>query len=89
LFAACLALLPALSAAQTSDRYDRAYCGQLSEMYVLYIGQDLDSSASLRTRGSLDGQVAVAQCRQGNTAAAIPVLERILRNNGFTLPRRR
>jgi len=37
---------------------------------------------------SLDTQVAAAQCREGKTAQAIPVLERVLRNNGFTLPPR-
>jgi hypothetical protein len=39
-------------------------------------------------RGSLDGQLAVAQCKEGNTAAAIPVLERQLLANKFTLPAR-
>ena len=31
---------------------------------------------------------AVAQCRAGNTAAGIPVLEQKLRNNGLELPAR-
>jgi len=38
--------------------------------------------------GSLDGNVAVEQCRAGNTAAGIPVLEQKLRSNGISLPAR-
>jgi hypothetical protein len=30
----------------------------------------------------------VTQCQRGETAAAIPVLERTLTNNGIALPRR-
>ena len=38
--------------------------------------------------GSLDGNVAVEQCRAGNTAAGIPVLEKKLRGAGVELPAR-
>jgi len=38
--------------------------------------------------GSLDGNVAVEQCRAGNTAAGIPVLEKRLRGAGVELPAR-
>jgi hypothetical protein len=31
---------------------------------------------------------AIDDCRKGNTAAGIAVLEKTLRNNGFTLPKR-
>ena len=31
---------------------------------------------------------AIDNCNKGNTAAGIEVLERILRNNGFALPKR-
>jgi hypothetical protein len=88
LFVITLLLLPTAATAQSSSRADRAYCNALSDLYVTYIGHDISSSASLRTRGSLDGQVAVGQCQQGITAPAIPVLERILRASGFSLPRR-
>jgi hypothetical protein len=37
---------------------------------------------------SADGNIAVSQCRSGNTAAGIPVLEKLLRNAGFDLPKR-
>ena len=31
---------------------------------------------------------AIADCNKGNTAAGIPVLEKKLRTNGLTLPKR-
>jgi hypothetical protein len=71
-----------------SSRADRAYCDKLSEIYVTYLGHDLASSARLSTRGTAEGQTAVAQCHMGDAADSIPTLERILRNNGFTLPKR-
>jgi hypothetical protein len=81
--------LPAVAFAQSPARSDAAYCSALSETYARYIGHDEDNSHRLMSlRGSLDAQVAVAQCKQGNTAAAIPVLERELLNQKFTLPAR-
>ena len=38
--------------------------------------------------GGLDGQVAVEQCKEGNTAAGIPVLERKLQDAKVGLPNR-
>jgi hypothetical protein len=38
--------------------------------------------------GPADGNIAISQCRSGNTAAGIPVLEKLLRNAGFDLPKR-
>jgi hypothetical protein len=37
---------------------------------------------------SLDTSVAITQCRDGNPGPAIPVLEKLLRDNGFTVPSR-
>lgn len=49
-------------------------------------------SASTACQGAagtdLDGRVAVAKCRAGETSVGIPILERKLRANGFTLPKR-
>jgi serine/threonine protein kinase/peptidoglycan hydrolase-like protein with peptidoglycan-binding domain len=60
---------------------DQAYCVQLSQLYRKYVqnapGHRLDGTAAL----------AVEDCQKGNTAAAIPVLENILRRDGFSLPR--
>lgn len=63
---------------------DATYCAQLSELAFKYLGK--------YTRGEsvpdLDTAVAADQCARGNYAAGIPVLERKLRANGFTLPPR-
>ena len=66
---------------------DVAYCDRLVAVYERYIGRNEYSSNRNFGRGSLDGDVASAQCRQGDPAG-IPVLERVLRNNGFSLPPR-
>jgi hypothetical protein len=82
--------VPATAAfADPASRSDQAYCSALSETYVRYIGHDEDYAHRRGyLRGSLDGQVAVAQCKQGNAAAAIPVLEKKLTDQKFTLPAR-
>ncbi len=38
--------------------------------------------------GTIDGTVAIEQCKAGNTAAGIPVLERKLREAKVDLPAR-
>ena len=43
------------------------------------------TAASGRTSRQLE---AIDDCNKGNTAAGIPVLEKKLRSNGFTLPKR-
>jgi len=76
------------SAASAQNASDQSYCLALSDLYIQYLGHDIESSGRTRTTPSLEPQVAVAQCKQGNPGPAIPVLERALRGNGFTLPRR-
>ncbi len=85
--AACLSLLPAVSSAQTAGG-DLAYCRALSDVYVRYVGHDWQYGDRQRRQANNDAQVAVAQCEQGNAAAAIPVLERELIRNKFSLPAR-
>ena len=75
------ASLPVSAMAQT----DAAYCGSLIQLYHRYVVKINSQSPNT---GSLDGNVAVEQCRAGNTAAGIPVLERRLRNAGVSLPAR-
>ena len=79
-------LVPAAAFAQ-SPAADVAYCNRLADLYERYIGRNEFSSNRGFGRGSLESDVASTQCRSGNTAG-IPVLERVLRNNGFTLPPR-
>jgi uncharacterized caspase-like protein/peptidoglycan hydrolase-like protein with peptidoglycan-binding domain len=61
---------------------DQAYCNQLSYLYRTYEknspGRMYDATAAL----------ALEDCQRGKPAAAIPVLEKILRSDGFTLPSR-
>jgi hypothetical protein len=80
-------LLPTAALAQSTPA-DTVYCNRLADLYTYYIGRSETSTNYDPRRGSNDTQVAAAQCRQGITAEAIPVLERVLRNNGFTLPPR-
>lgn len=63
---------------------DAAYCNALIQQYYRYVVK----VGSHPNTGSTDGQVAVEQCRAGNTAAGIPVLEQKLRNQGVALPAR-
>jgi hypothetical protein len=80
-------LIPATAAAQPSAG-DAAYCNRLADVYDRYIGRDEFSPSRAFGRSSLDGDVASAQCRQGKAEQAIPVLERVLRGNGYSLPPR-
>ena len=87
--AAVLLMAPAYAAAAVPmTPGDLAYCQALSSRYVRYVGHDEFSSRRLRDRGSIEAQVAVSQCRSGNSAAAIPVLERALTNAKVELPAR-
>jgi len=66
---------------------DIAYCTRLTDLYERYIGRSADAPSRPNLGGSLDADVAAAQCRQGN-ASGIPALERVLQGNGFSLPPR-
>lgn len=79
-------LLPATALAQSSAA-DVAYCNRLADLYERYIGRNEFSPSRSYGRGSLEGDVASTQCRKGKAVdQAIPVLERVIRGNGFTLP---
>ena len=64
---------------------DAAYCAQLGALALRYTGS-AGGQGGLRPDFTTVG--AIDDCKKGNTAAGIPVLEKILRSNGFTLPRR-
>jgi hypothetical protein len=73
------------TAPQPAARTDAEYCQQLVFLYRRYI-----SGNYVRNRpgdSDVTSNYAVAQCEAGNPAG-IPVLERRLQNNGFTLPAR-
>jgi hypothetical protein len=77
------AVLPMAAVGQTSDQN---YCNALSQKYQAYVG-NMNTGRSPRS-GTLDAQLAIEQCKSGNTAAAIPVLEKKLRDARVDLPPR-
>ena len=77
-----LGLLAAAPLSAQGTMTDREYCTALSATYNRYLGQ----TARTNTFPDVAAGNAIADCERGNTAAAIPVLERKLRNAGFTLP---
>jgi hypothetical protein len=80
--------LPVAASGQAGPASDRAYCAALSEKYIRYVGYGTETSRLYQSRAPLDAQVAVTQCQRGETAAAIPVLERQLISAGVALPPR-
>ncbi|MBV8190557.1 MAG: hypothetical protein JOY64_32060 [Alphaproteobacteria bacterium] len=72
--------IPATAFAQVSDA---TYCRRLSARYEAFVDNMQGHS---NDRASLAGDVALQQCREGNYAAGIPVLERELINNKISLP---
>ncbi len=78
----CAASLPVAAVAQTSDA---AYCSALIQQYHRYV---IKINSQSPNTGSLDGNVAVEQCRAGKTASGIPVLEQKLRDAKVELPSR-
>ena len=83
-----LAALAAGAASAQGTASDRAYCNALADKYTYYVGHDLGSAPRTMNRGTTDAQVAVAQCREGRTESAIPVLERELTRARVALPGR-
>ena len=73
--------------AETGSPSDIAYCRELGRIYVRYIGWDFIYGDHSRRRANNDAQVALTKCQQGDTSG-IPVLERELLANKFTLPAR-
>ncbi|TAJ83490.1 hypothetical protein [Reyranella sp.] len=72
-------ILPVPSSAAPDN--DRAYCAELSALYRRYV-----QNAPGR-RFDVEASVALEDCQKGNTAAAIPVLEKKLTQSGFSLPK--
>lgn len=76
-------LLPSLAFAQTNDA---AYCKALGQKYETYVANMTSGRAPMPE--SPDVRIAMDQCRSGNTAAGIPVLEQKLKNAKVDLPPR-
>jgi hypothetical protein len=75
-------LLPFPTFAQSDDA---AYCAQLGALARRYIVGGTAQGEGFPDQVTMG---AIADCNKGNTAAGIKVLERKLRDNGFTLPKR-
>jgi hypothetical protein len=77
-----LSLLPVAASAQASDS---DYCAALTALANRYL---VSSTGQGNGAPDLEIRAASNECAKGNFAGGIPVLERKLRANGFTLPKR-
>ena len=75
-FVVCSAI--ALPFAAMADMTDAQYCEALSANYRTLNTQSYEANVA----------EAMAQCKAGNTAAGIPVLEKALKTGGASLPSR-
>ncbi len=90
-----MAALPAVSHGQSykepayprTGGRDVAYCQELSNIYVRYVGHDWQYGRHVLHRADNDAQVASTQCHTDPTFA-ISILERELRANKLGLPAR-
>jgi hypothetical protein len=80
-----LAACAMLSGAAVAQSNDAAYCAQLGDLARRYTGS---AGGNGGLRPDFSTVEAIDDCNKGNTAAGIPVLEKTLRSNGFTLPKR-
>jgi hypothetical protein len=77
-----LAALPSGASAQSDDA---SYCSALAALANRYL---TGGTSDGRGYPDLETRAAINECAQGRYAKGIPVLERKLRANGFTLPKR-
>ena len=79
-----MAALPA-DAQKRASSSEQQYCEALSDLYMRYVGNPETEPHNIR-RNDAEGEEALSQCRHGNSAASIPVLEHKLTDNRITLP---
>lgn len=74
---------PGMTAAQAAS-----YCTKLSWAYGEYVAGGLGDSSAGDTSSDADinARLAIAQCHEGDTGAAIPVLQQELRRNKVPVP---
>ena len=75
------------SAASAQSAADARYCAKLVGLYRTYVNNPEDPKPAFQSPVA-SHESAIASCKAGNTAAGIPVLEQVLRDNKFTLPAR-
>ena len=66
---------------------DMNYCAAQADLYTRYVGRS-EAGPSNNRRPDVISGVAIAKCHEGDTAAAIPLLERKLTDAKITLPAR-
>ena len=76
-----VSLLFATAPASATTMNDAAYCQALIKKYFTFAPAHRREMA-----GTVDVNVAIEQCKAGNTAAGIPVLQRELRDNKVEVP---
>jgi hypothetical protein len=81
--AICLGL-PIAASAQGA-KGDAQYCAQLIKLYRTYINNPEDPRPTFVSPVAAH-ETAIASCQAGHPEAGIPVLEKVLQDNGFTLP---
>ena len=79
----CAGLTLPLSA--TAQQGDPVYCSALAQKYQRYVGDTASSRRSQQHDATVD--TAIAQC-PSNSAAAIPVIEKALKDAKVDLPPR-
>ena len=70
---------------------DLTYCQTLVAQYTTYVasvGATLGGNRDSGATADLDAKVAIAQCQEGNTGPAIPMLEKKLRDARVAVPPR-
>jgi hypothetical protein len=75
------------SAASAQTAADARYCDKLVGLYRNYVNNPEDPRPTFQSPVA-SHESAIANCKAGNTAAGIPVLEQVLRDHKFTLPSR-
>jgi hypothetical protein len=85
---ACMAVsvafgLPSFASAQSPDA---KYCSALADKYSGFLAAT--KQQRLEDPQTVSAREGIAQCRAGNTAVGIPLLESGLRNAGLDLPPR-
>jgi hypothetical protein len=83
LFASVAVLMPMAAFAQMSDA---DYCRALTQRYQTYVANI--ATGHNPNPAPVEVQNAIEQCKAGNTAAGIPVLEQRLRDAKVDLPKR-
>jgi hypothetical protein len=87
LAAASLSSLPAMAQDSAARVDDRAYCNALARTYERYM-PTRSYGGSIGASPATETSVAMENCNNGRAAEAIPVLEKVLRANGFRTPER-